>query len=316
MKILYINVIEQNADWGAETFLNKGIESLGHVTTNLDYRKHRRSLAIKLNKISDFDVLFLQRGDRFPPHLLKICNRPKFFWATELVSRNRDQDILLKSNQFDHIFVHSNDCKKRVINNNWVDEKNISVMLNGFDEELHKRITADKDIDILFVGSILDRREKILKKLSAHYNVEIYKAYGKEMSELFNRAKIVLNIHAEEFLDTETRMYEALGCGAFIISEKLSSENPFIPNKHYIEVETFDDMKNKIDYYLNNPLECDKIAQAGYLEAINNHTYQHRAQELIEHFNKYNNQSNQPAFNSKKMIYYSVIEKIINKLKK
>ena len=148
MKILYINVIEQNADWGAETFLNKGIESLGHVTTNLDYRKHRRSLAIKLNKISDFDVLFLQRGDRFPPHLLKICNRPKFFWATELVSRNRDQDILLKSNQFDHIFVHSNDCKKRVINNNWVDEKNISVMLNGFDEELHKRITADKDIDI------------------------------------------------------------------------------------------------------------------------------------------------------------------------
>ena len=97
MKILYINVIEQNADWGAETFLNKGIESLGHVTTNLDYRKHRRSLAIKLNKISDFDVLFLQRGDRFPLHLLKICNRPKFFWATELVSRNRDQDILLKS---------------------------------------------------------------------------------------------------------------------------------------------------------------------------------------------------------------------------
>ena len=316
MKILYINVIEQNAGWGAETFLNKGIESLGHVTANLDYRKHRRSLAIKLNEISDFDVLFLQRGDRFPLHLLKICNRPKFFWATELVSRNRDQDILLKSNQFDHIFVHSNDCKKRVINNNWVDKENISVMLNGFDEELHKRITTDKDIDILFVGSILDRREKILKKLSAHYNVKIYKAYGKEMSELFNRSKIVLNIHAEEFLDTETRMYEALGCGAFIISEKLSSENPFIPNKHYIEVETFDDMKNKINYYLNNPVECEKIAQAGYLEAINNHTYQHRAQELIEHFNKYNNQSNQSAFNSKKMIYYSVIEKILNKLKK
>ena len=98
MDILYINVIEQNAGWGAETFLNNGFQSLGHNVTNLDFRKHRQVLATKLKQIPDFDVLFLQRGDRFPPYLLKACNRPKFFWASELVSRNQDQDILLKSN--------------------------------------------------------------------------------------------------------------------------------------------------------------------------------------------------------------------------
>ena len=37
MDILYINVIEQNAGWGAETFLNNGFQSLGHNVTNLDF---------------------------------------------------------------------------------------------------------------------------------------------------------------------------------------------------------------------------------------------------------------------------------------
>ena len=114
LDILYINVIEQNKGWGAETFINKSIISLGNSVTNIDYRKNRQFLATELLKIKNVDILFLQRGDRFPLHLLKLCNRPKFFWATELVSRNRDQDPLLKSKIFNHIFVRSNKCKKSV----------------------------------------------------------------------------------------------------------------------------------------------------------------------------------------------------------
>ena len=140
MDILYINVIEQNAGWGAETFLNNGFQSLGHNVTNLDFRKHRQVLATKLKQVPDFDVLFLQRGDRFPPYLLKACNRPKFFWASELVSRNRDQDILLKSNLFNHIFVHSDECKSRIIQNQWAMRDKLTVMLNGFNPKLHYKM--------------------------------------------------------------------------------------------------------------------------------------------------------------------------------
>ena len=50
MDILYINVIEQNAGWGAETFLNNGFQSLGHVAASLDYRKHRQVLTTKLKR--------------------------------------------------------------------------------------------------------------------------------------------------------------------------------------------------------------------------------------------------------------------------
>ena len=316
MDILYINVIEQNAGWGAETFLNNGFQSLGHNVTNLDYRKHRQVLATKLKQVPDFDVLFLQRGDRFPPYLLKACNRPKFFWASELVSRNRDQDILLKSNLFNHIFVHSDECKSRIIQNQWAMRDKLTVMLNGFNPKLHYKMDETKDIDILFVGSILPRRKKILRELQTEFNIRICKAFGKEMSNLFNRSKIVLNIHAEEFLDTETRIYESLGCGAFVISEKLSSENPFIPNMHYIEVNNIDEMKNQINYYLDNPIERENIAQNGYKEAKSKHSYQKRAEQLVNKFNQHVTVSSQETFNTKKLTFYSNIERVANSFRK
>ena len=135
------------------------------------------------------------------------------------------------------------------------------------------------------------------------------------MTELFNRAKIVLNIHAENYLDTETRIFEALGCGAFVISEELSSENPFIPGKHYIEVNNLEQMKNKIKHYLANSVERNNIALSGYNEATENHSYNNRAKQFINSFNRHAKQSISPAFSTKKLVFYSQIEKILNKFR-
>ena len=172
-----------------------------------------------------------------------------------------------------------------------------------------------KDIDILFVGSILPRRKKIIEQLKKEFNIEVHNAYGIKMTELFNRAKIVLNIHAEDYLDTETRIFEALGCGAFVISEELSSENPFISGKDYIEVNSLEQMKNKIKYYLTNSIERNNIALSGYKEAIENHSYKNRAKQFINYFNRYAKQSISPTFSSKKLVFYSQIEQILNKFR-
>ena len=63
MKILYINVIEQNASWGAEYFISKCFEKLGHEVSNLDYRKNRKCLAEKLLNINNFDYLVVPNHD-------------------------------------------------------------------------------------------------------------------------------------------------------------------------------------------------------------------------------------------------------------
>ncbi len=305
MNILYVSVIEQHQGWGAETFLNRGFLVNGDRTITLDYRKERKSLSQKfLELTSSFDVFFLQRGDYFPLPLVAAIQGSRFFWATELVVRCPDQDQLLSSGQFDHIFVHSDSCRKTVIDNGWQRPEAVSVLLNGFDPEVHRPLSLGKDIDILFVGNTSARRDRWLKKMS----VAPVTAYQNEMVRLMNRAKIVLNIHAENQLDTETRVFEALGCGAFLITEKLSSENPFLNGMHLIEVDSAEEMFEQCRYYLAHSDEREKIARQGYEESTSKHSYRHRAGELKALFSRY--PAKPASINRGAILHYQRFEQI------
>ena len=57
---------------------------------------------------------------------------------------------------------------------------------------------------------MLGRRRKWLDEIKRSCNLyEAVGIYGADMVQLVNRAKIVLNIHSEEYLDTETRLFES-----------------------------------------------------------------------------------------------------------
>ncbi|MBI3601114.1 MAG: glycosyltransferase family 1 protein [Nitrospinae bacterium] len=287
IKIFYLGVHEGHAGWGSEWFVNNAFNTLGHKTYCVDYRKNRHKLYKYFLNAPQNDVFLLQRGEYFPIPLIKSIGVPRFFWASELVSRCRDQDRLLKHNLFDHIFLHSNKCREAVVSWGWVDPKRCSVLLNGFDESLFRPIpNIQKDIDILFIGTITTRRKEILNRLKSQFNVLIASAFGEEMVRLFNRAKIVLNIHAEDVLDTETRVFEVLGCGAFLLTERLSPENPFSRNE-LVEFDTTEELCNKLQYFLNHDDDRNKIAGHGYAAAFSGHTYIHRAQEIIRIMSAY-----------------------------
>lgn len=313
MKIFYINVIEKNKGWGAECFVNRGFIKNGHTTINLDYRINRYNLSSKFLTLNrDFDALFLQRGDWFPIELLKAIKRPRFFWASELVSRCRDQDRLLKSGLFEHIFVHSSNCKKTICSKKWITEDRISVLLNGFDETVHFKIpNIKKDIDILFIGNILPRRKIWLENLRKHFKITVARAFGEEMTKLFNRSKIILNIHAEEYIDIETRVFETLGCGSFLLSEELSTDNPFSSGKHLIEVSNIQEMIEKIEYYLVHDNEREYITYKGHIEALTKHTYTRRAEEISRIFSNYLEHYIGPAIDKKVVYSYQEKEKLI-----
>ncbi len=313
MKILYINVIEENVGWGAECFVNRGFLRDGHESITLDYRKNRYHLAKHFLSIEkDIDVLFLQRGDGFPLELLEAVNRPRIFWASELVARNRDQDRLLRSGLFDHIFVRTHTCKNVLVKKGWVSAENVSILLSGFDEVVQYPMPlACKDIDVLFVGSVTPRRRIWLDHLKKEFRIVEANAFGTEMTTLLNRGKIILNIHAEDFIDTETRVFEALGCRSFLITEKLSKENPFISEAHLVETDDLSQMAEKIDYYLRNDDERDKIAACGHQEALVKHTYTKRAEEIVNLFSKYIKPSSQPPIHIRKVKAYAKKELII-----
>ena len=287
MRIFYVNVIEQNTGWGAEWFVNRAFRALGHTTYCVDYRNNRDQLYGCFVNTPECDVFLLQRGDHFPIPLVRSVQVPRFFWATELVSRCRDQDTLLASGLFDHVFLRSEACLDVGVTRGWLERGKCSVMLSGFDDKLHRPIPdTRRNIDVLFVGSLTRRRKDILGQLQSRFNVVIASAFGEELTTLFNRAKVVLNIHAEEFSDTETRVFEALGCGAFLITERLSAENPF-SGEELVEFDTVEDLCDKLHYYLDHDDERSKIAHRGHAAALGGHTYIHRAQELVQVMSTY-----------------------------
>jgi hypothetical protein len=289
MRIFYVNVIEQNAGWGAEWFINKSFQALGHSTYCVDFRAHRFELYSLFLKAPKSDVFFLQRGDYFPKALITSVQVPRFFWASELVSRCRDQDRLLSSGLFDHIFFHTNDCLQTGIERGWVRADNGSVLLNGFDETVFKPMAGSKkEIDVLFVGGMTKRRKEMLGEVRKSFQVHSPDGFVSTdmLVSLMNRAKVVLNIHADRFLDTETRVFEALGCGAFLLTETQSSESPFT-EEELVQFSNLDELHTKLRYYLEHEGERARIARRGHETAVREHTYTKRAEFLLRTMTPY-----------------------------
>lgn len=295
LRILYANVIEQHAGWGAEWFVNRGLERLGHKTQCIDYRQHRQMLAAKIAEATEYDVFFLQRGDGFPIDLVRSLHAPRVFWPSELLARCHDQDPLLASGLFQHVFFHSECCRQEAQKKGWLDGATSSVLLNGFDEAVHKPDPqAAKSIDVLFAGSLTPRRREWLAKLERQFRITVASAYGDELVRLMNQSKIVLNIHAEEWPDVETRVFETVGCGAFLLSERLSSENPFT-GEHLVEYDSPDEACQLVERFLKSDDERQGIAARGHTEAVARHTYTHRAREIVQAMRATLDRSDVPA---------------------
>ena len=106
----------------------------------------------------------------------------------------------------------------------------------------------------------------------------------KDLNKYYSSCKILLNDHWKDMVEKDfpsNRLFDALGCGTFIISDNLKS----IKNIFKDSIITYDgteDLDNKINYYLNNDSEREKIAKKGQEIVLNNHTFNNRADEIIK----------------------------------
>lgn len=110
-----------------------------------------------------------------------------------------------------------------------------------------------KDIDLLFYGSINDRRRSILQKIHLDTGIKtltLFDVYGKERNQYIARSKIVLNIHF-----FESQIFESVRI-SFLLNNKIpiivenSEVNPY--NKVDIAIYKKEDLSNQISNILNN----------------------------------------------------------------
>ncbi len=146
-----------------------------------------------------------------------------------------------------------------------------------------EKITREVKIDFWGYGYNLPKNSCILKNYHGH-------AWGRRMYEIFAQAKIVVNRHidvAENFANN-MRMFEATGMGALLLTEDRPNMSEFFQvGKEMTTYKNTNDLIAKIKYYLKHESEREKIAKAGQLRTLRDHTYQVRMRELDKILKKY-----------------------------
>jgi len=113
---------------------------------------------------------------------------------------------------------------------------------------------------------------------------------GRELNQLYASCKIVIGDSlCKDFKDSyywSDRVYETIGRGGFMIHPYIKGlEEEFVDGETIVfyEFGNFEQLKEKIDYYLEHPEEREKIRMAGHEFVKNNATYTQRLKSMLNH---------------------------------
>ncbi|NQT32166.1 MAG: glycosyltransferase [Candidatus Omnitrophica bacterium] len=160
--------------------------------------------------------------------------------------------------------------------------------------------------DIAFVGSFYHNRARILESI---YDMNIgvwgphwYKLGNAspikssvmsgsvnylEWLKIYNASKIVLVLHYNDgktpCYQASPKLFEALACRSFVmVDDQKDAHALFEDGKQVVFFTDEADLRKKIEYYLKNPKERERIANAGYEEVKKKHTYEHRIERILD----------------------------------
>ncbi len=212
---------------------------------------------------------------------MKGLKVPRVLWSMDTHVKAKQKFQRFFQADYDHIFT----CHKDYTG--IFDKTPCTWLPVAGDPDFHRPLNIPKIYDISFVGnltpSVYPDRVRILENLSKKYKVGAFqKLFGEEMIKTLNQGKIVFNKSFNG--DLNMRVFEALLCGSFLLTERVKNGlfDLFQDGKHLVTYSDEADLYQKADYYLAHEDERNKIAQAGFAEAVAKHTYFHRAKEILQ----------------------------------
>jgi spore maturation protein CgeB len=103
-----------------------------------------------------------------------------------------------------------------------------------------------------------------------------------DTNDVYSSAKIVLGFQNTES-ELTSRTFEVLAARGFLLAPCTPAiKETFIPGKHLVCSHSPEETIELMDYFLNHEEERKKIALAGQMEVYLNHTYRHRAAEIVK----------------------------------
>lgn len=139
----------------------------------------------------------------------------------------------------------------------------------GYDPVLTRIERVPEDIDLLFYGSITERRKPLLRRLARRFRLRaVFGVYGEARDRLIARSKIVLNLHSvDDGRFAIVRAAYLLANQRTIVSERGSDAELEKPFEKGIAFVKSSELVDRCAALLADSAERDRIALAGF-EAI------------------------------------------------
>jgi hypothetical protein len=152
------------------------------------------------------------------------------------------------------------------------------------DLDLFKPAQVARDFEIGFVGHLqaYTKRAQLLQTLAKRYHMNEQKYYQQaEIPSIYARSKLVVNIPLAD--DLNFRTFEAMSCGALLLTRRETNgqELLFEEGKHLVTYADDIELFSKVDYYLANTKERERIALNGLNEIQAHHRLEQRLAELL-----------------------------------
>lgn len=216
---------------------------------------------------------------------------PNAYWIAD--SHLGYEYRLQRAKQFDFVFASHKPSIEKLIRDGIPAEK-IRYMPWAAETACYKPVSIIEKYDWSFIGHLNNKfRIDLVDRFCKEWPLGDKGYLGWRMGEFqghnvlddvakkFSQSRIVLNESIGD--DLNMRTFEALACKRLLLTEDIPAvRDHFEDGKHLVLFKTIDEAVDKAKYYLAHDDERNAIAEAGYREFLDKHTYLHRAKEILK----------------------------------
>lgn len=250
-------------------YCERALKTLGHEVEHISKNETKKDFDFYLNV--DDDV----------PYFLHDSMRPNVYWVSD-THRPNIQWRFDKCKKADLLFVSQQDAFLKFKQ----ERDKVYWLCHACDPVYHNVPMKEKKFDIGFVGNVTSKfhqkRKTMLETLSNSFsNVSFVSGlYLSEMARHYADSKIVFNCSLND--DINMRLFEGMCSGSMVLTDSI----PYLFDVvNYDSVSSYDSVKDlveKVNFYLQNEEQREKIAKNGLEETKSKHTYEIRMKQLVD----------------------------------
>jgi len=309
MRIAFVG--NHKVDFSSESHHAKTLEAMGHEVIRMQEGVIRSDTILREALASDMLVFIHTHGvNTRGPHtisqvfdVLKKRGVPTVTYHLDLwLGIKREED--LENDPFYHSIEYFFTVDKLMAHwfNTNTKVKGIYLPAAVYDQEVYMAPLEGEMKEVIFVGSKgyhpeWPYRPYLIDKLQQRYNDSFHHIgrdgegamRGDDLNRLYANTKVVVGDTLCKNFDypyyLSDRIFETTGRGGFIIHPYIKGiEDLFEIGKEIITYKyaDFDDLFAKIEYYIQNPVQREKIRLAGHERTKRDHTYKNRWEFILK----------------------------------